>query len=60
MSFQIVITAVGVSDQKLKADAVLFDVNGSMGQDGNGGLVSDEAIRAAGEAKRVLSRIRFG
>ncbi|SMD18270.1 hypothetical protein [Rhizobium sp. RU36D] len=37
-------------------ESVEFDVNGSSGQGGNGGLISDKTIRAAGELRILLSR----
>lgn len=39
-------------------DKVSFDVNGSMGQGGNGGLVSRDTIRACDEGRLTLSRYR--
>lgn len=36
--------------------SVEFDVNGINGKGGNGGLTSNDTIRAAGELRIVLSR----
>ena len=44
-----------IAATKRLAEAVEFDVNGCLGQGGNGGLTSDEALRAASAAKLVLS-----
>lgn len=49
-----------ISATKRLADAVEFDVNGSHGLGGNGGLTSDEALKAAANAKMVLSEIEAG
>jgi hypothetical protein len=41
-------------------ERVEFDVNGVNGKGGNGGLTSDDTLRAAGELRVVLSRIQKG
>lgn len=38
------------------ADAVEFDMNGTTGKGGNGGLLSDTTLRAAHEVQAMLSR----
>lgn len=40
------------------ADRVDYDMNGRAGQGGNGGLLSDETLRAAGELRLAISRYR--
>lgn len=42
------------------ASLVEFDVNGHAGQGGNGGLVNDQTLRCAQEAKLLLNRWRLG
>jgi hypothetical protein len=38
-------------------ERVEFDVNGIHGKGGNGGLTSDDTIRAAGEMRVLISKI---
>ncbi|MFT6659703.1 hypothetical protein [Maritalea sp.] len=38
-------------------DAITYDVTGTHGQGGNGGLVSNETIKAADQCRLVLSAI---
>lgn len=44
------------------ADAIVnsveFDVNGIHGKGGNGGLVSDDTIRRAGECRQAIYRAK--
>lgn len=39
------------------SDAVEYDVNGKNGKGGNGGLVSNETIKANGNFVRLLNKI---
>lgn len=45
--------------QKL-VQSVENDVNGVHGKGGNGGLTSDDTIRAAGEVRVLLSKLEDG
>lgn len=38
-------------------DAVEFDVNGSHGKGGNGGLTSNDTLRIASELRVIISRM---
>lgn len=42
------------------AASVEYDMNGTAGQGGNGGLLSDQTLRAAGELRLAISRYRNG
>lgn len=42
------------------SDAVEYDVNGMNGKGGNGGLVSNETIKANGNFVRLLNKIGAG
>ena len=46
-----------VSGAKRLIDSVEFDVNGTHGKGGNGGLTSDQTIRSAGDLRIIISRI---
>ena len=46
-----------IAGAKTLIDKVEFDINGTHGKGGNGGLISDETIRAAGDLRIILSRI---
>ena len=39
-------------------DSVEFDVNGSAGKGGNGGLTSNETMQAAGELRVAVHRVK--
>lgn len=41
---------------KVLIDSVEFDVNGTNGKGGNGGLTSDKTLHAAGALRLALSR----
>ena len=45
---------------KRLVEHVEFDVTGVHGKGGNGGLTSDDTLRAAGEMRILLSKIREG
>ncbi|WP_430251277.1 hypothetical protein [Neorhizobium sp. DAR64860/K0K1] len=51
--------ALIVAAQKL-VQSVEKDVNGIHGKGGNGGLTSDDTIRAAGEVRVLLSKLEDG
>ena len=46
-----------VAVSKRLIERVEFDVNGIHGKGGNGGLTSDDTIRAAGEMRVLISKI---
>jgi hypothetical protein len=46
-----------VALSKRLVERVEFDVNGIHGKGGNGGLTSDDTIRAAGEMRVLISKI---
>lgn len=45
---------------KMLISSVEFDVNGFQGKGGNGGLTSNDTIRAAGELRVAISKIEKG
>lgn len=40
------------------AESVEYDVNGQFGQGGNGGLTSDKTLRASGEVRIILDKLK--
>lgn len=38
-------------------EAVEYDCNGQAGRGGNGGLISNETMRLAGEGRRAIARL---
>lgn len=38
--------------------SVEFDMNGQFGKGGNGGLTSDQTLRASGEVRIILDRLK--
>lgn len=46
-----------IKGAKKLIDSVEFDVNGIKGKGGNGGLTSDQTIKAAGELRVIISRL---
>lgn len=42
---------------KLLVESVEFDVNGVHGKGGNGGLTSDQTLKAAGQMRVLISKI---
>lgn len=49
-----------VKRAKKLIDAVEFDVNGFQGKGGNGGLTSNDTLRAAGELRVAISKVQKG
>ncbi|WP_156390366.1 hypothetical protein [Rhizobium sp. Root1203] len=43
---------------KKLVESVEFDVNGIHGKGGNGGLTSDRTLRASGEVRIILDRLK--